>query len=521
MRILANSGRRIWLTLLLFVSLTLAQIWRTPGDDKSDQRQSYVPNDRHDGDHRARPNFVFLITDDQELVPGGINHGMRYTLPMMRQSGTTLRNFFANTPICCPSRATLLTGRYPHRWFVPSDDACMYMDVAGDDFAQASMGVLMQRLGYTTGCFGKTLNLEIGTPYCNESTVKAFPGWDSSFALCNEFDFEENVWNVNGSILRTTDYMTSVIGNRSLSFIESNLRSGKPFFAYIGVHAPHLPSTPAPWYKDEFPSLSAPRPPNYNFHGSTHHYLVRSQPPLTEDVQSAIDELYRDRQRSLLSVDDIMHDVINLLSRYGQLETTYVVWTSDHGYQLGQFRLPAEKEQPYEHVIRVPFFIRGPCIPEGSTLPFVASMVDVLPTLIELAGGAVPASMDGHSFARPLLLGGSSFRERHLVEYWSVPRMPYYDHLIDMENNTFIGVRLLNATHSYLYVEYYAHRHEQNFVHPIECELFDLKHDPWQLQNVCGLPEAHSAGPLRSVLRELRHHLHSQVKCSGQDECVL
>ena len=508
--------------LLLYVSLTLARcqgIWRTPSDD-----QSYVAKDRRDDDHlpAARPNFVFLITDDQELVPEGIQHGMRYTLPMMRQFGTTLQNFFANTPICCPSRATLLTGRYPHHWFVSSDDACMYMDVAGEDFAKVSMGVLMQRLGYTTGCFGKTLNLEVGTQYCNKTSATAFPGWNSSFALCNKFNFQENVWNVNGSILNTTDYMTSVIGNRSLSFIESSLQSGKPFFAYIGVHAPHLPSTPAPWYKDEFRDLRAPRSRNYNFHGSTHHYLVRSQPPLTEDVQSAIDELYRDRQRSLLSVDDIMRDVINLLSRYGQLETTYVIWTSDHGYQLGQFRLPVEKEQPYEHTIRVPFFIRGPCVPEGASLPFVASMVDILPTLIELAGAAVPASMDGHSFARTLLSGGSSFREKHLVEYWSVARNPYYNHhLIDIENNTFIGVRLLNATHSYLYAEYYAHRHEQSFMHPIECELFDLKHDPWQLWNLYGLPEAHSVGPLHSVLSELRRHLHSQVKCSGQEECVL
>lgn len=210
-----------------------------------------------------------------------------------------------------------------------------------------------------------------------------------------------------------------------------------------------------------------------------------------------------------------------MLARYNQLDSTYVIWTSDHGYQLGQFRLPVEKEQPYEHHIRVPFFIRGPGIQEGVSLPFMASIVDVLPTIIELAGGVVPMSMDGHSFASALLSGGSSFREKHLVEYWSVPRNTYYGHFIDMENNTFVGVRLLNATHNYLYVEYYAHRHEQLFEHPIECELFDLNLDPWQMWNIYGIPEAHVEGPLNRALKELRDHLHSQVKCSGQQECVL
>ena len=212
--------------------------------------------------------------------------------------------------------------------------------------------------------------------------------------------------------------MTSVIGNQSLMFIESSLQADRPFFAYIGVHAPHLPSSPAPWYKDEFPHLIAPRTPNFNFGGCTHHFLVRSQPPLSNDTQVAIDDLYRDRQRSLLSVDDIMAEVIKLLERYDQLATTYVIWTSDHGYQLGQFRLPLEKEQPYEHIIRVPFFIRGPGIMEGANLPFMASMVDVLPTIAELAGmggaGGPSYSMDGHSFAGVLLGGSSSFREKHL-----------------------------------------------------------------------------------------------------------
>lgn len=424
--------RRLSPLWLLFVCLTPAccqQIWRTANNHNYGSTDSIT----------RRPNFVFILTDDQELVPNGVTHGMRYTVPMMQTYGATLQNFFTNTPVCCPSRATLHTGRYAHHWFVPRDDACMYMDVANQSFAQASMGVVMQGHGYTTGCFGKTVNLELGTPYCNKTTASALPGWNSSFALCNELSYIDNVWNVNGTIQNTMAYMTSVIGNESLRFVESSLQAGRPFFAYIGFHAPHLRSTPAPWYKDEFPHLTAPRTENFNFRGFTHHYLVRNQPPLSDKTVAAIDSLYRHRQRSLLSVDDIMVEVIKLLEHYDQLDTTYVIWTSDHGYQLGQFRLPMEKFQPYEHVIRVPFFIRGPGIVQNASLSFMASMVDVLPTIVELArgveGGATAdpsSSMDGHSFAGALVRGSSSFREKHLVEYWSVLSS---DLLTDMGNH--------------------------------------------------------------------------------------
>eukprot|EP00731_Ephydatia_muelleri_P012126 Em0006g1020a len=348
------------------------------------------------------PNFVFLLTDDQENVPDEGTPGMRYTFPMMREFGTTLQNFFSNVPICCPSRTTLFTGRYPHRWFVPRDDACMHMNVSSQDFANANMGVNMKQYGYTTGCFGKTLNFELKTQYCSETseTAEVFPGWDSSFTLCNEFLFNNNVWNVNGSMLHTTDYMTSLIGNHSLAFINSRLQSGKPFFAYIGVHAPHLYSEPAPWYKDEFPDLVAPQTPNFNFSGSTHHYL---------------------------------------------LHNTYVIWrTSDHGYQLG----------------------------------------------------------------------GRAFKKAQNCPLWpAYSRRPAHYHRA--------GRRSGSHVHGWTFLRERAQKRlEQLFEYPMECELFDLNKDKEQMWNLCGVPEAHIQGDLNRVRVELRDHLHSQIHCSGQIECV-
>ena len=114
-----------------------------------------------------------------------------------------------------------------------------------------------------------------------------------------------------------------------------------------------------------------------------------------------------------------------------------MIWTSDHGYQLGQFRLPCEKEQPYDNHIRVLFFVHGPNIPPGSFFDFVASMVDVDPTI-----GSFPSTMDERSFSEHLTSAALGTKD------WGIGEL--VNHYIDLPNNTFVGVRLLNSTHSYL-----------------------------------------------------------------------
>lgn len=307
--------------------------------------------------------------------------------------------------------------------------------------------------------------------------------------------------------------MTSIIGNETIKFLAESLRANRPFFAYVGTHAPHQPATPAPWYEDAFDDYEALRTPSYNYSAPDHHYLVRSQPPLFDDEADQIDDLFRNRSRSLLSVDDIVKFVVKSLTDYDQLDNTYLIWTSDHGYQLGQFCLPAGKMQPYEHVIRVPFYIRGPTIPRGVSLPFLASMVDVAPTLIELANGRIPSYMDGRSFKNQLNFA-PSIRQKHLIEHWSVSMPIYYmDHYISLPNNTFFGVRLLNSTHNFMYAEFYRNEVEIRSQSPNEYELFDLSSDPWQMTNVYNLI-GH-----RKLIKELHNYLHEQVNCQGQIQC--
>ena len=471
------------------------------------------------------PNIVLLLADDQDLLLGG-ETPMQFTTSFFKQRGSNLRNFFVNTPVCCPSRATLISGRYPHN-FLDLDDGqgCMHMFVTGEGFTNTSIGWYMKELGYRNGHFGKYFNPGpggMGTAFCNPDVMEPLPGFDEWFSMCNDNAYFENVFTVNGKLWRSgtspEDYMTSLIGNASLSFIQEALVKEEPFFAFIAPHAPHVPATPAPWYQDRFEGLKAPRTPNYNYTALDHHYVIRQQDHLTEMVADMSDELFRNRWRTLLSVDDIMIDVVNVVSNHGQLDNTYFLWTSDHGFQLGQFNLPSCKLQPYEHDLHVPFHIAGPKVPPGWEFSEVASMVDLAPTLIELGGGHPPDTMDGISFASFLINSSisdtqqSARSNKSMIEYWSLGNVVRYDHLIDGPNNTYIGARVVNETHNLLYVEYFPNRITITFEEDemVECELFDMNLDYYQMKNLCGQPQ------YVSLVEEMHHFIHSKVFCTGK-----
>ena len=474
-----------------------------------------------------QPNIVLLLTDDQDLLLGGTSP-MTFTRALLHTGGARLTNFFVNTPVCCPSRTTLLSGRYAHNWHAASGPTCMHMNVSNAEFEGSVIGVHMKTLNYTTGLFGKMLNPSGMSLYCREHGERnPLPGFDSWLTMCNDNRYFKNKFNHNGTLFESgtspQDYLTSLVGNETVKFVEGALESGKPFFAYVAPHAPHVPATPAPWYQDRFSGDKAPRTESYNYSALDHHYVIRMQPPITTDQAGEIDELFRNRLRTLLSVDDITIALYNLLVKYKALDNTYFAWTSDHGYQLGQLRLPSCKLQPYEHDIRVPFAIRGPGIPAGSSFNLVTSMVDVAPSLLALGGGTPLASQDGKSFAglivkdslvRAPFQHDSAWKDMAVLEYYNLGNVIRTGHYVDMVNNTFIGVRLLNTTHNFLYVEFYENKDAETFDSPLEFELFDISTDPYQLHNLYGTPQEN-----KPLVVEMRSFLHKQIKCKGQ-ECL-
>jgi len=277
------------------------------------------------------------------------------------------------------------------------------------------------------------------------------------------------------------------------------------------VYAPHAPATPAPQDVDKFPGATAPRTPNYNEADvSDKPAWVQAKPLLTAAQQSNIDALYRKRIQSLQAVDRSISKLIATLKTNGQLANTYIVFTSDNGFHLGQHRLPQGKQTAYEEDIHVPLIVRGPGVPHA-TRNHIVGNVDYAPTFAALGGATVPSFVDGRSFA-PLLKANppavSTWRQRYLVEHWTqtgaeapggAPQEPAdADQTLAAPANKAIPEFHALRTGRYTYVEYVTG----------EKELYDHSVDPFELNNI-----AATASP--ALLTQFHNQLAALQNCAG------
>ena len=291
-----------------------------------------------------KPNFVVVLTDDVDVLLGGID-GMPNLLDSMRTHGRSFDAAYVNTPICCPSRTALLSGRYGHNLQEKAHGWCGAF--TGFPLENHTWVTALHDAGYTTAMHGK---------YHNSPPTKYVPeGWDDFLSLNNECQYFNNTFNDNGKHVvfgdKPEDYMTSVIGNRTITWLKDAVAGSQPFLAYIAPHAAHMPATPAPWYANApIPHMGAPRTPAYGVQGVGKHWVIESLAELSPAMEEGIDLIARDRARSLLSVDDIIREVVEVLTEANALSSTYLIFSSDHGYDLGTFRLSVEKFHSLENL---------------------------------------------------------------------------------------------------------------------------------------------------------------------------
>ena len=300
----------------------------------------------------TRPNIVFFLTDDQDQLLGGsfpprAPNGatpMPMAMKHLVKQGTMATNHFIHTPVCCPSRAETLTGRYLHNVKVPvaagqcgaaydgHDDlgnvCCMHVDEAlvnNHTFAR----VLKEQGAYRVGMFGKYLNV------CPASPVPGFDAWFANGGgtyYAPQF-FVHNVAGLpDGSItFNASDYSTALIGNFSTRWIRQVATdgSGDPWFAYIGTKACHDPFHPAPWYNESWDAAwpaGAPRPGGaWNASSSSlagHHPTIAARPPFGTKTAACIDNDFKNRWRTLMSVDDIIGAVFDECETLGVMNNT-------------------------------------------------------------------------------------------------------------------------------------------------------------------------------------------------------
>ncbi|MGB3633015.1 MAG: sulfatase, partial [Rubrobacteraceae bacterium] len=406
-----------------------------------------------------------------------------------------------------------------------------------------------------TAFFGKYLNRYGGTG--DRSHVPK--GWDEWHAIAG--NYLSNRISDNGKITNYDPkdrHITDVLADKATGYVQNvqnkdanhgettanTADDSEPFFMVLSTKAPHQPAIPPERYKDAFSNVSAPRPPSFNEEDiSDKPGWVRDNSKLTRQDISRMDNLYRDRLRSLLGVDDAIGSVVDELKQTGELENTYIFFTSDNGFHMGEHRMGIGKWTAYEEDIRVPLIVRGPDVPEGRSLEQMVLNNDLAPTFVDLAGGEPPDFVDGRSLV-PLLDAGQTpasdeptstsstteewkdWRKGFLVE--SSPGLKTEvgspsasednspsgslrgnsDPKVDPEasQDEAAGDELggtdpdLKAirTRNHLYVEYSNG----------ERELYDLRSDPYQIEN-----KYSSASP--ALLQNLENRLDALRECSG------
>ncbi|WP_219975567.1 sulfatase family protein [Rubrobacter xylanophilus] len=433
----------------------------------------------------GRPNIVLVMVDDLDLRT-------MESLPRLRRllavRGTTFENAFVTDALCCPSRATVLRGQYAHNHLIRGNEPPRggFEKFRRLGLEDSTVATWLKAAGYRTAYFGKYMN------GYGRGETHVPPGWDEWHAVAG--NYLSSWYNDNGHVRYYDPAFyndTDLVADEALSYLRRTAGRGAPFFVMLAPRAPHQPAVPPRRYADAFPEADLSRPPSFDERDvSDKPRWVRERPRLGKRKLSFMASLHRRRLRSMLAVEDMVGRLVGTLRESGELENTYIFFTSDNGFHMGEHRLPEGKWTAYEEDIRVPLVVRGPGVPEGRELTHLVLNNDLAPTFGQLGGARVPQWVDGRSLV-PLLRRGSppapgDWRSAFLVEAASHR---------DSGRPGLVAVR----TRRHLYVEYESG----------ERELYDLRRDPYQLRNLY----RRASGEL---VRDLRERLKALEGCRAE-----
>jgi N-acetylglucosamine-6-sulfatase len=410
----------------------------------------------------GKPNVLVVMTDDQTVESLRVMTNVR---ALLAAEGTTFANSFASFPLCCPSRATFLTGQYGHNHTVMGNAA----PTGGYEKLDHTntLPVWLQRAGYRTVHIGKYLN-----GYGRRSATEIPPGWTEWYGSVDPstYQFYNYTLNENGRAVRygadPASYQADVYTRKAVDAVR-RLAPGGPFFLSVAYLAPHSGGpretddprnlgtpVPAPRHRNRFAAEPLPVTPAFNEADmSDKPAAMRSRPVIPAGRVAAITENYRQRLESLLAIDEGVAELIAALRTVGELDDTLIVFTADNGFFHGEHRVQLGKVLHYEPSTRVPLILRGPGIPRGAVRRQLVANVDVAPTVVAAAGATAGRPMDGRRL-QPFALDARLHSGRDLL--FETP-----------------GYRALRVPR-YVYVE-----HSTN-----EQELYDFAADPHQLTSL-------------------------------------
>jgi N-acetylglucosamine-6-sulfatase len=447
----------------------------------------------------SKPNIIFILTDDyaSNLVDFMPN------LKAMQKEGVTFSNYYVSNSLCCPSRASILTGMLPHNSGVktntkPNGGYDVFLENNG---AANSFSVSLQNGGYKTAMMGKYMN---GYLPRKHQPVKGWTDWFVSGAGYRNYNYDINR---NGEVVRygsaPEDYMTDVLSARADSLIRSWKSS--PFFIEIATFTPHAPFTPAPRHEKLFRDEKAPRTPTFNKQAdSTAPGWMRSLQPLGQKRIDRLNEIFRNRLRCVMSIDEMLGNLRKTLKEAGVAENTYIFFSSDNGFHLGDYSMFQGKQTPFDIDIRVPLIAIGPKVAKGKLQSAIVSNIDLAPTFTALADVQLTGNADGRNLQH-LLRGKNTqkinWRNFAIIEHSRVTEDDNDPDRQEKEDGTLPSYTALRF-HDMLYVEYETG----------EISCYDTKNDPYELRNI--------AASLSPGLKSKLHKLVLAAKtCGGKDGC--
>lgn len=439
------------------------------------------------------PNIIFILIDDlrwDDFGAAGQPFVKTPNIDRIANEGALFRNAFITAPLCSPSRASFLTGQYPHTHGITDN-----VDRSAASHKLVTFPLLLRQSGYTTAFIGKW---HMG----NDDSPR--PGFDRWVSFKGQGSYLNPEINEDGKDVKPGGYITDLLTGYATEFIKR--RHDKPYLVYLAHKAIHPEVMqhddgsinlaeaerfiPAERHRNLFSGEkirwrpSAMRPP---IGKPALERKIGDLPPLSANTATR-DEAVLGRLRSLMAIEEGVGEILKALKETGQLDNTVIVFTSDNGYFYGEHGLSVERRLAYEESIRMPLLIRYPrAIKPGTVRDEFALNIDLAPTLLKLAGVSAPTGMEGRSLV-PLLKGAKTeWRKSFLIEYYS--------------DKVFPRIRQMG---------YKAVRNERwKYIHYFELEgmdeLYDLKADPYEMRNIIRQPGAGKV--LEGMKREMERLL--------------
>lgn len=408
----------------------------------------------------AQRNILFILTDDQRYDALGIINPYFETphLDALAGRGILFENAFVTTSLCSPSRASILSGQWAHRHGVLDNSTPL-------DPATATFSRELQRAGYETAFVGKW--------HMGGESDEPRPGFDHWVSFPGQGVYMNQRFNVNGEPVNTKGHNVDRVTDFAIEFLERP--HAKPFMLYVSHKAVHANFIPAERHKGSYDGRNYPRPDTMADTDETYRgkpAWVRAQRNTWHGVDGMyantvdFDQFTRSYAETLRSVDDSVGRLVETLKKLGLLESTLIVFTSDNGFQFGEFGL-IDKRTMYETSIRVPLIAHCPELFEGGKRRTQMILnTDFCPAFLEAAGAPVPASVQGRSFFPLLTKPDAEWRDAFVYTYFWERTFP--------QTPTVLGLR----TDRYKLMRYHGIFDRY--------ELYDLAVDPAERNNLIG-----------------------------------